>query len=434
MLFAKFSMVAAVTASVATHTLAQVPAGPDTLGLARAVALARAANPALAARDAEVSAAGARIAPAGALPDPRLTLGAMNYMLPGFSVRMDPLTMNQVTLTQMLPVNGVLGLRRAAARHDSTRAAHERDAMGLMIESEVRARYWEIYHTDRSLEIMDRTLSVMRELSSVTRTMYAVGSASQSDVLRSQVAVTRLQQEITEMQLQRFRVASAFNALLGRAGEAPVVLPQSPGHAEHGSPVHALELPEPPGLDALLAIAADRNPEILALRAALERADSEVRLARRMIVPELEVGVSFGQRPGDNDMVSLMVGASVPVFARSRQFRMRVESSALRSAAERELSALRLRVRAELAAALEEARTARRLVSLYGGSLVPQAQAAYEASLAAYRVGRVDFPTVLEAQSALLMYEHDLHRFEAMYGTAIAMIDRLTGRRFEEER
>ncbi|HWO88546.1 MAG TPA: TolC family protein, partial [Gemmatimonadales bacterium] len=316
MSFVKFALVAAALAGVADLAGAQTPA-PDTIDLARAIALARVANPMLAARDAEVRAAGARIAPAGALPDPRLTLGAMNYMLPSLSARMDPLSMNQITLTQMVPINGMLGLRRAAARHDSTRTAHLREATSLMIESEVRARYWELYHTDRSLEIMDRTLAVMRELSNVARTMYAVGSTVQSDVLRSQVAITRLQQEIAEMQLQRFRVATAFNALLGRPGEAPVVLPPPAAHAEHGTPMHALELPEPPSLDSLMELAAERNPEILAMQAGLDRAASEARLARRMIVPDLELGVGYGQRPGDNDMLSLMIGASLPVFARS---------------------------------------------------------------------------------------------------------------------
>jgi hypothetical protein len=35
---------------------------------------------------------------------------------------------------------------------------------------------------------------------------------------------------------------------------------------------------------------------------------------------------------------------------------------------------------------------------------------------------------VLDAQMSLLAYQHDAHRFESMYGTAIADIDRLTGR------
>ena len=50
----------------------------DTLDLRRAVALARSANPMLAARAAEVRTASSRIRPAGAWPDPALTIGAMN--------------------------------------------------------------------------------------------------------------------------------------------------------------------------------------------------------------------------------------------------------------------------------------------------------------------------------------------------------------------
>jgi outer membrane protein TolC len=119
---------------------------------------------------------------------------------------------------------------------------------------------------------------------------------------------------------------------------------------------------------------------------------------------------------------------SVPIFARSRQLKLREETRAMRTEAEDEVAAMRLSLRAELVAARAEAETARRQVALYTGTLVPQAAAAYEASLSAYRVGRVDFPAVLDAQLSLLMYQHDAHRFEAMYGTAIADLDRLTGR------
>ena len=100
----------------------------------------------------------------------------------------------------------------------------------------------------------------------------------------------------------------------------------------------------------------------------------------------------------------------------------------MRTMAEDEVAALRLAVRTELVTARAAAETARRQITLYTGTLVPQAAAAYEASLSAYRVGRVDFMAVLDAQMALLMYQHDAHRFEGMYGAVIADIDRLTGR------
>ena len=63
--------------------------------------------------------------------------------------------------------------------------------------------------------------------------------------------------------------------------------------------------------------------------------------------------------------------------------------------------AARLAIRTELVTARAEAETARQQVRLYTSTLVPQAGAAYEASHAAYRVGRVDFMAVLDAQMAL---------------------------------
>jgi outer membrane protein TolC len=403
----------------------------DTFDLARVVAVARVANPRVASAAAGVEAATARIRPAGTLPDPTLTVGAMNYMLPSLSATRDPLSMNQVTLMQMVPVNGTLGLRRTVARYDSARAESRRDAVLLTVERDARARFWDLYHVDRALEIMDHTLAVVRELSNVATTMYAVGTTVQSDVVRSQVAITRMQQEIVEMRLQRVTAAAALNAVLGRPGEAQIVIPPLTEHAAHGVGFQPLDLPSLPPFDSLLAQAEEQSPEIAEARAVVEGARTNETAVRRMIWPDLGIGVAYGQRVGDADMASLMVGVSVPIFARARQFRMRDEARAMRTGSEQDLRAVRLEVRSMLASAYAEAETAQRQQVLYVAGLLPQAVASYEAALAAYRVGRVDFPTALDAQMALLTYQHDLHRYEAMYGIAVAEIDRLVGRQFD---
>jgi cobalt-zinc-cadmium efflux system outer membrane protein len=403
----------------------------DTLDLRRAVALARANNPTLAARAADVRAAGARIGPAGALPDPMLTLGAMNYMLPSLSARGDPLTMNQISLTQTLPVNGTLGLRRAVARADSTRVDLLRVAAVLDVERGVRAAYWRVYHNDRALEIMTRRRAVLQEIAAVARTMYATGSSPQSDVLRAQVALTQLDQEVAEMQLERYAAASELNAMLGRPGESSVILPSAPNHETHGAAMLAMEMPAPPPLDTLIAWANERNPDLLAGDASVDGSRSNAAAARRAIIPDLGLGVAYGQRVGSNDMLSLMVSVNLPIWSGARQSRRRDEANAMTDAATQELTAARVRVRSALGTARAEAETARRLVELYARTLVLQADAAYQGALSGYRVGRVDFTTLLDAQTALLTYEHDLHRYEAMYGTALAELDRLTGRTFD---
>jgi outer membrane protein TolC len=424
-------MILAVAAlCAAPAALAAQQSRGDTLDLPRAVALARAANPMLAARAAMVRAATARIAPAGAWPDPQLTVGAMNYMLPSLTASRDPLSMNQVTVVQPLPLNGALGLRRAAARADSAGADDAREVAVLEVEHEVRTRYWELYHADRALEVMARRLMVLRQIADVATTMYGVGTASQSDALRAQVAITRLGQEVAEMQLDRYRAAVALNELLGRSAETAVMLPATMEHEAHGAEMVALAMPELPPLDSLLAAADERNPEVHGAAAVVDATRAHEGAARRAIWPDLGVGVAYGQRPGSADMLSLMVSVNLPVFARSRQYRQRDEARAMADVAAAELAATRLRVRSAVATARAGAETARHLVGVYASTLVPQAGASYEAALAGYRVGRVDFAALLDSQTMLLEYEHDLHRYEAMYGTAIADLDRLVGRQF----
>lgn len=425
--------VIAVSSGIAAATAQDPSARRDTLSLREAVTIAHTTNPILAARAADVRAASARIRPAGTLPDPQLRLGAMNYMLPGLSPRGDPLTMNQLTLMQMLPVNGTLALRRRVARFDSTRIAEGAEAAALQVERNVRARYWELYHADQALNVMNGTLGVLRDLASIAASMYAVGTVPQSDVIRAQTAITRMEQEIETMRLDRVRAVAELNAAMGRAAEAPIFLPPQDPHQEHHAAMLPLNTPPLPPLDSLAAMAELASPLLSSGRAMIGGAETGQVIARRMIWPDLTVGVTYGQRTGGNDMVSLEVGASVPLFAGSRQYRMRDEARAMRESAEADLAVMRLELRAQIQVAREEAESARRQLERIAGTLIPQATASYEASLSAYRVGRADFASVLDARMTLLDYQHDVHSYEAMYGAAVAEVDRLIGRSFNSQ-
>jgi len=426
-------LVCAAAAFAVVPATVAAQSAPDTLDLAHAVAFARAHNPMLAARAAEVRAAAARLGPAGAWPDPTLTVGAMNYMLPSLSASADPMTMNQVTLMQLVPIGGAPVRRRAAARADSVRVEALRDAAALEVEQRTRAAYWSAYHADRALEVMHRRLGALRDVADAARTMYGVGTGQQADVLRAQAAVTRLGQEITEMQLERQQAAATLNEALGRPAEDPVVLPSAAEREMHVGMLHVVEVPPLPSFDSLATVAESRNPELLAAAAGLDAARASAAAADRERLPDLGVGIAYGQRSRNADMLSLMVSVNLPLFARTKQNQVRVEALAMADASAHDLESTRQRVRAALARSRAQAETARDLVRQYAATLVPQASAALDAALASYRVGRTDIAMVLDAQTMLLEYEHDVHRFEAMYGTAVAEIDRLIGRSFGEE-
>jgi hypothetical protein len=92
------------------------------------------------------------------------------------------------------------------------------------------------------------------------------------------------------------------------------------------------------------------------------------------------------------------------------------------------LRAERLETQAALETQLALARQSRGTAELYQGTLLPQVRAAVTSALAAYRVGRVDFLTLRQAQLREYDVSTDLARAIANHNRAIAEIGLLVGR------
>jgi outer membrane protein, heavy metal efflux system len=135
---------------------------------------------------------------------------------------------------------------------------------------------------------------------------------------------------------------------------------------------------------------------------------------------------------GTERMGSLMVGFSVPVFASRRQLQMRSEAAAMRSMATAELADMRAQVNAGVSGALAELDRARTLITLYRTEVLPQAEANVGSALSAYRVGRVDFMTLLDAQMTVNEYSQELYALLAEYGWRVAELEMVIGRELPE--
>jgi outer membrane protein TolC len=409
------------TVAVLAPLLARDAAGqqaPDTLTARAAIALAIAANPMLQAARFSATAAAQRIGPAGALPDPRLQLGLMNRMQSAFSATDDPMTMDQLQLTQMVPWPGRLSAARRAARHGAAAAAADVDEQARMLAANVRMAYYEVAYADRALLVMEGTRGLLRDFLNVATTMYAVGSTGQQDVLRAQVEVARMGEEIARMGQMRLAAATRLNALLGRDAATPVGPVQLPDAA-----ADSLELP-----DTLIAQALGARP---ALRAGMERvtaAEAALSAARRELLPDIEVGVVLQRRPAFPDMMSLMVGVNLPLFAGARQLPMRREMAAMREMAAAELDNLRNETAARIIELRARATQDANLGRLYRTSILPQAGAAVRAALSGYRVGRVTFMQLVDNQMTVNRYEIETYRLLADYHQALGELEALVGR------
>ncbi len=395
---------------------AQFPA--DTLTVAEAVSVVRDANPALAAARFRADAVSAQVPQAGALPDPMLSFALMNRPVWSFGTS-EPMTMNQLQLTQTFPWPGKLGFGKERQRFMADAQQLEADEVEVALVARVQSVYFQIAYIDRALAIMEDTRHLLRDFLQVASAMYAVGTALQQDVLQAQVAIAAMTEDITVMQEERIAMAARLNALLGR--DATVA-------------VGALELPSPtsepvPAVDSLIGTALAHRPALRAARARVDAATAGYGAARRELYPDFMISLGYGQRPQFDDMATLMVGISIPLFAGSRQLPMRREMLAMQAAEEAMEQDLYNETFARIAELRAEAERARRLIGLYATAVLPQAHASVESAMSAYRVGQVDYMTLVQSQMTVNRYAIEVVRLTADFHGAVAAIEALVGGR-----
>lgn len=401
---------------VAAQGGASSPAGTRLGALYEAAARV---NPRIVAASALADAAAARVPGMSRPPDPRVQLGLMNRSLPGLGP-MDPLGMTQLQVMQMFPTAGKLGLAATAAGARANSARARAADLRWEVRAAVAAAFYDVYRTERAITIAVETRTLMQDIAQTSEAMYRVGESSQADVLKARVEVARMTEEILAMQAMRLVALARLGGLLDQrmdSATAPAVLPQFPS-----------TLPAP---DSLMDLAADARPMVRAGIEDLRAAEADDRRAWREIWPDVEVGMQYGQRgspTGVERMASLMFGASVPVFARDRQLRMRDESAAMRAMAAADLAATRAETRARVGEAYAGWQRARNLQALYRTTVLPQSRAAVTSALAAYRVGRVNLMTLLDNQAIVNRYEQELAALEASEGMALADLEMLLGR------
>jgi outer membrane protein, heavy metal efflux system len=106
---------------------------------------------------------------------------------------------------------------------------------------------------------------------------------------------------------------------------------------------------------------------------------------------------------------------------------MRREASAMLDASHADL----LNVRNETVARIIETRARaeedRNLVRLYRSSIVPQARAAVQTSLASYRVGQLSFMQLIDNQLTVKNYQTETFRLLADYQEALGDLSALVG-------
>jgi outer membrane protein TolC len=376
------------------------------------------ANPELTAARRAVDMRVARIAPAGALPDPTLSVGYMGGLRrPFFPSGSTQGSFQQLSTSQELPYPGKLALktRIAATEADAERWNYENRRRELV--AELKMTYFEYAYIDRSINIVRDNKALLEQLRDIAETRFRVGQGIQQDVLRAQLEISLLLDRLEQLERDRVALRARINGLLYREPDAPL-----------SATLDVRTVEAPPPLETLRARTRAEYPALKRDEQIINRGQQALALAQKEVLPDFAVNVTSQRFTGDMPwMYGVDIMVKLPLYWQRKQRPMIAEAAAALDSGKRmrenTLAMATARVTEEHAAAT----TSQRLVDLYSDSVLPQARLALESSLAAYQVGRVDFLTMLMNFTTVLNYEVSFEEQAARYRSALARLEPLVG-------
>lgn len=391
------------------------------LQLRAAVERALADNPGLAGLQARAKALAAIPAQQRALPDPRLSLNAMNLPLDNFNLSQEPMTQLQIGFSQMLPYPGKLSLRATAAEHESDAARWQVEEMRLKLVRDVKTVWWNIYYLDRALGIIKHTRDLLRQLVDVAQTKYKVGKGLQQDVLLAQLELSKLLDQKIQLQGTWRNQAIMLNTLMNRATDSPMILLD-----KVSSEFVEIEKKQ----QYLQKLAFDTRPLLAAHKNWVDAARARLGLAKRDYYPDFKLGATYGYRRGENldggarsDLFSLMFSMNLPFDPANRQDKVTDQRTSELLQQRYKFDEAQATVREEVSRALSDYQQTYEQMRLLEGGIIPQASQTVASMLAAYQVNKVDFLNLVQAQITLFNYET---RYWSVFSQTRQSLARLT--------
>ena len=392
-------------------------AAPGALTVDQAVAEAREANPEIRAALRRLALARTKTSTARSLDDPMFQVRDWSTPIT------KPWDLNQAQLMfmvqQTFPNKEKRDMRAHLAEDNVQVASDEVEILRQDVAAEVRKTCADLKRNADAFKVHDHQAALLKEALAAAMAEYTTGKVPQADVLRAQIAVTKLNEHMIELEQERDAARAQLNALLGRRPDQAIDI------------AGPYAVPGPlPSIEDLEQAAIEHRPELTELRKQIATAQDETHLARMASRPDFTVGLGYMLMPtGSMSRNAYMAEFSMnlPRWNRGRHENEVKQADAATAVTQSELEMRSNTVFLEVRQAQIDVLAAQKRVKLYRDTLLPQADAAFQAATAAYRNNRAEFASLIDSQNMLLDIETALYTAEAAVDTGIARLERATG-------
>jgi len=361
-------------------------AEPLTLSEAQSLAVARSQQ--LAANKASVAASREMAIAAGQLPDPVLKLGVENLPINGpdrLSLSRDFMTMRRIGLSQEIPRAQKRQLRAERFEREAYRTLAESQLTIANIQRDTALAWIERYYTQQMRQLVLRQIEETKLQARTAESGFGIGRNSQADVFAARAALVMLQDRLSQIDKQEKNAALVLARWVGQDAQRPTA----------GAPAWQTSHLDDQRLEEHIQY----HPDLVMIRAQVEAAQTEARLAQANKKADWSVEAMYSQRGSAySNMVSFGVSIPLQWDRKNRQDREVAARQAMVDEAQAKYEEMLRHHDAEVRSLLNDWRNGKSRVSRYQIELIPLAAQRSEAALTGYRTGKADLASTLVAR------------------------------------
>jgi len=390
------------------------------------VAEALQGNPELSAARERWQQSGYQVEQVGSYDDPVFSFSLSSYPYDTLKRDVYSMTGDELRLAQKFPFPEKLNTKAGMAEQQAAWFKQVYLDNRLQLVRRVKDAWYRLYARHKAVEVTERNIALLDDMIRLTEVRYATGEGLQQDVLKAQLRRSSLLERLIGLQQQVSTLQAELNSLSGgdarRLIEPPGLLPE----LDFDLPLVVLEQQ-----------ARQQRPMIRAYHELAERSRGQQRLAKLDDYPDLTLWASWRFRDGaladgGTDFVSTGISFNLPV-QRDRRRAALAEAEATERMVRSQLENFQRQQTFNLHEAYNRLEESRQQVVLYSGGIIPQATQNFNAALSAYRVGKLELISLLDALRSLYDYELAYYQAQSEGWRAVARIEAETAVGLEEE-
>ncbi|HZR36176.1 MAG TPA: TolC family protein [Nevskia sp.] len=277
----------------------------------------------------------------------------------------------------------------------------------------------------RTVEQLRAAAGFLAELDQAQQARFKAGDIGQPDLAQSQVEEQQFLNQLSKAEDDAEATRYALSTFLGR----------DRGRTDFVVSGELAQAPRDLDLAATLAEALKNRADLVALRHARDAAQSGVSLAKASIVPDVDVGLSYGYNssvapnhpvdptPGFHQL-TLNLGIPLPLFDHGQYGVAKARAAA--EQAQVQLAAAELHAEVDIRTAYAACQSARKRVASFQNGILDKADQVLEARRYGYQRGANSLLDLIDAQRADNQIRQDYDQALADQAKAAIQLERVT--------